>query len=96
MACLLQFENIGYPDIDNAFIRNILQRMLDTKEWVTQKVYESKAKDYKNSFRNMVYDSKDEMESVVGTLDDNGFIKEQKEELSNFKLTVQQLMERFK
>ncbi len=96
LACLLQFENIGYPDIDNAFIRNILQRMLDTKEWVTQKVYESKAKDYKNSFRNMVYDSKDEMESVVGTLDDNGFIKEQKEELSNFKLTVQQLMERFK
>lgn len=96
LACLLQFENISYPDIDNAFIRNILQRMLDTKEWVTQKVYESKAKDYKNSFRNMVYDSKEEMESVVGTLDDNGFIKEQKEELSNFKLTVQQLMERFK
>ena len=51
-----------------------------TKEWMTRNIFESRAKDYSNPFRKMVYDTEKEMEKVVGKLTDNVFIKEQQAE----------------
>lgn len=95
LACMYQFLNMNVENIDGHFIKNMLHQALQTKEWITQKVFESKAKDYKNPFRNMVYDSKEEMENVVGKLDDNSFINEQNEELSNFRVLVNELIKKF-
>ena len=95
LACMYQFLNMDVENIDGHFIKNMLHQALQTKEWITQKVFESKAKDYKNPFRNMVYDSKEEMENVVGKLDDNSFINEQNEELSNFRVLVNELIKKF-
>ena len=37
-------------------------------------IYESRAKDYQNKFKKMVYDNDEEMEEVVGSIEDNAFI----------------------
>jgi hypothetical protein len=58
-------------------------------------IYESREKDYKNPFRKMVYETKEEMDAVVGKIEDNHFIKDQFKELESFKRTVKNLMKNF-
>lgn len=94
LSVVRELEGTG-DNIDNAFLINLFLQTLETKEWITQNVYTSKEKDYKNSFKNMVYDNKEEMESVLGAFSSNSFIKEQQEELAVLQQTVHQLIEKF-
>jgi hypothetical protein len=43
-------------------------------QMVKERVYQSRLKDYNDPFRRMVYDSAEEMEAVVGGINDNDFI----------------------
>lgn len=95
LACMLQLLNINADEINKNFIKKIALQSLQTKEWITQKVIESKEKDYKNSFRMMLYDSKEEMENVVGKLEDNSFIADQQDELHLYKIKLEQLLSNF-
>lgn len=81
--------------IDAAFFKTVFRNVLEIKEWVTLSVYKSKEKDYNNSFKKMVYDSQEEIESVLGTLDNNSFIKQQNEELETFRTEVNNLLNIF-
>ena len=56
----------------------------------------SRAKDYTNPFRKMVYETEAEMEAVTGKLNENSFILQQQEELITTKATVQKLIKQFK
>jgi hypothetical protein len=51
-------------------------------------IYESREKDYTNPFRKMVYDTKKEMEKVIGKIEDNTFILQQLKELDVYKKEV--------
>lgn len=79
--------------LPGAFSQTILENMADrslkTRQWMTEGIYESRAKDYSNPFRKMPYDSPEEMDEVVGKLEDNSFIKEQKEALKLFEKRVE-------
>jgi hypothetical protein len=66
----------------------LLQSAVKTKEWMMQGIYDSRAKDYSNPFRKMVYENQAEMDAVIGKLDDNSFINEQREELKKFKKQI--------
>src|SRR5690606_2997147 len=77
--------------LNNEVLTVLAKETLEIKKWVTQSVYTSKAKDYKNTFKNMVYDSAQEMESVLGSVDQNSFISEQNRELQDFRNTVEAL-----
>jgi hypothetical protein len=56
-----------------------LSSVIATREWMTKGMYDSRAKDYSNPFRKMVYENTEEMNAVVGKLEDNSFIKLQVE-----------------
>ncbi len=71
-----------------------LDEFLATKEWMTKNIYRSRAKDYSSEFRKMVYDNEEEMNAVVGKLEDNGFIKEQQAELRLLRTKVESLKEK--
>ena len=64
-------------------MRNLLRQSIGTKEWMTKEIYASRAKDYTNPFRKMVYDPPEEMNAVIGRLQDNSFIRQEKEALRN-------------
>ncbi|MBI1782987.1 MAG: DUF4954 family protein, partial [Sphingobacteriales bacterium] len=87
-ASLLEVLDISANKIDKAFFKQLLQEAVDTKEWITKGIYDSRAKDYTNPFRKMVYESVAEMETVTGKLANNSFIKQQNEELADFKKQV--------
>jgi hypothetical protein len=59
-------------------------------------IYESRAKDYNNFFRKMVYETQEEMNAVIGKIEDNQFIQDQMKELEDFKITVKGLTEKFR
>ncbi|MBI3720738.1 MAG: DUF4954 family protein [Sphingobacteriales bacterium] len=95
-ASLLEVLDISANKIDKAFFKQLLQEAVDTKEWITKGIYDSRAKDYTNPFRKMVYESVAEMETVTGKLANNSFIKQQNEELADFKKQVAGLIKKFK
>ena len=55
---------------------------------MVEQIYQSREKDYTNPFRQMVYGNTREMEKVVGSLAENPFIQQEKEELSRYKRSV--------
>jgi hypothetical protein len=68
----------------------------NTKEWITRSIYNSRAKDYSNPYRKMVYENFAEMNEVIGKLEDNGFITDQNESLLAFKKEIQRIKKLFK
>lgn len=76
--------------------KNLLLRALNIKEWMVKNIHGSRAKDFQNEFRKMVYDNEREMEVVVGKLEDNVFINQQKEELERFKTSVENIISEFR
>jgi hypothetical protein len=55
---------------------------------MTEGILKSREKDYSNPYRKMVYENNNEMNKVIGRLEDNGFIQGQFEELEEFKEMV--------
>jgi hypothetical protein len=74
----------------------LLQEALVTRTWMCKGIYESRAKDYTNPFRKMAYDTMEEMNKVVGSLEDNSFIQQQTGELETFKKQVRSVTKKIK
>jgi hypothetical protein len=94
-SSLLEVQQINASQLDNDLFKECLESALETKEWMIKSIYESRAKDYENEFRKMAYDSIEEMEEVVGKLEDNVFIQQQEEELAAFRLQVEKVLTGF-
>jgi hypothetical protein len=62
---------------------------------MTKQIYASRAKDYTNPFRKMVYDSPEEMNAVVGRLQDNGFIRQEKEVAKKYRKDIEKVLLQF-
>ena len=94
-AGLLEILQAGKTGLTRKTWLRLLEESIRTKEWMTLGIYESRAKDYRNPFRKMVYDTEAEMEKVIGKLKENSFILQQQEELAAFRKQVTELSARF-
>ena len=92
---LLEIENITSKQFTLQHFNTLLQRALATKTWMSKSIYESRAKDYSNPFRTMIYETKDEMDAVIGKIENNQFIQDQLKGLEDFKKTVKKLTRKF-
>ena len=77
-----------------AGLRKLLEESVGIKERLTGEIYTSRAKDYTNPFRKMVYESTEEMNAVVGRLQDNGFIRQEKEALKKYRREVEEVLKK--
>ena len=93
LASLAEIAGIQLHALDKATLHTLLDATVATKAWITHAIYTSRAKDYANPYRKMVYENDKEMESVTGSLDNNSFIKLQRAELENFKVRITSLKE---
>jgi hypothetical protein len=75
---------------------HLLRQSVATREQLVKEIYESRAKDYTNPFRKMVYESPEEMNAVVGKLQDNSFIRQEKEALKQYRKEVEQIVANWK
>jgi len=77
-------------------LKQMLQQAIYTKEWMVKGIYDSRAKDYTNPFRKMVYENRHEMETVTGSLEKNSFIQQEQEGLIVFKKNIDSIIKNFK
>lgn len=94
-ASLLEVLQIPLSRFTKKLFISLLQQALQTREWIIKGIYDSRAKDYSNPFRKMVYDTEKEMEKVIGTLGENSFIKEQEAAAKIFSDKVNNLLKQF-
>ncbi|MGG9960991.1 DUF4954 family protein [Ferruginibacter sp. SUN106] len=93
---LLEILHITPKQFTPALFKQLLQQALVTKEWMCKGIYDSRAKDYGNPFKKMVYDTNEEMNNVVGRLEDNSFIQHQLGELDEMKKLVKSVVRKMK
>ncbi len=96
LASLKEISGLKLSAIDPHQLSYLLNAVVTTKEWITKGIHDSRAKDYSNPYRKMVYESFAEMNEVVGKLEDNSFIKQQILELEQFKKDILQVKKKFK
>jgi hypothetical protein len=92
LAALKQITGISLRKTKKETFNKILAQSLATKEWMTKEIYSSRAKDYTNPFRQMVYESTEEMNAVIGRLQDNSFIKQEKEALKKYRRQIEEIV----
>ncbi|MDO6429821.1 DUF4954 family protein [Flavitalea sp. BT771] len=96
LAALKQVHGINLRRAGKTALKDVLQKSVETKEWMTRGIYNSRAKDYTNPFRQMVYSSLEEMNVVVGSLQDNGFIRQEKAALRAYKKETEAIVQKFR
>lgn len=84
VSALAELNNLKISEITKEHLISLFEEALEIKEWITEEIYQTRAKDYQNSFRMMVYESREEMDKVVGALENNSFIRQQKEEFKYY------------
>jgi hypothetical protein len=95
-ASLLEVLKLSPTRFSKKIFLGLLTQSVKTKKWIVKGMYDSRAKDYSNPFRKMVYETEKEMEKVIGKFKENSFIIEQETAYSDYKQTVDTLVERFK
>lgn len=93
---LLEILNITPKQFTPALLKQLLLEAVTTKEWMCKGIYESRAKDYKNPFRKMIYSNNEEMNKVIGKLEDNSFIQQQLAGLDEMKKQVRSISRKIK
>lgn len=88
LASLREVTHIEPRDWDSQFWTKLFDEALETKKWICDEIHRSRRKDYSNPFRLMVYNSVEEMEEVVGRIEDNSFINLQQAEYDQFEEKV--------
>lgn len=93
---LLELLQISSRQFTPELFKKLLTGMLSTREWMTKGIYNTRAKDYSNPYRKMVYENNEEMLKVIGKIEDNGFVQEQFAELDQLKQKVNALIRKWK
>ncbi|MCP9750820.1 DUF4954 family protein [Ferruginibacter sp. HRS2-29] len=92
----LEINNITGKQFTAELLRSTLESALITKQWMCKGIHDSRAKDYSNPFRKMVYETNLEMNNVLGKLENNSFIQSQLEELDKMKASVKNIISTLK
>jgi hypothetical protein len=95
-SSILEIENITSKQLTKEVFKDLLKRSVGTKSWISKGIYTSRAKDYENPFRKMVYENTNEMNAVIGKLEDNQFIQHQLAEYEQYKKDVNSLLRKLK
>lgn len=75
-------------------VAELLENSIAFREQLSELILASRAKDYQNPFRQMVYAGKDEMDQVIGKLSTNSFILEEQKAYRNYKKMVRSLLDK--
>lgn len=90
-AAYVEVNHLKANAFDPILLSSLLSENVQISEDLYKNIYSSREKDHTNSFRKMVYENEAEMDTVLGKLEDNGFINDQKKQLAKLKKQTLQL-----
>ena len=79
---------LGVSDLTPERWNAALDEAVRIQEYVRDQVYISRKKDYDNPFRQSTFRNAEEMKAVLGTAEDNSFVKQVRQETEVFKRQV--------
>lgn len=82
---LLEILNITSKQFTVDVLKESIHKAIAVKKWMSDGIVESREKDYSNPFRKITFNSKNEMEKVIGRFEDNSFIQQQLKEADEFR-----------
>jgi hypothetical protein len=88
LSCLTAITGKSLNKLTNTQYITWLNDYFEIKKDITARILNTRAKDYSNPFRKMVYENEAEMNAVVGSLKDNGFINDQYKALSDLEKQI--------
>jgi Domain of unknown function (DUF4954) len=91
---LLEISGTTRRQLTPEMIQSFLNNAISTREWMTKGIHDSRAKDYTNPFRKMVYETNKEMNAVLGSLEENSFILQETAALESFKRKLKRISKR--
>ena len=81
---LIKYHSSLYSESAEKIVSDLLKETLNSAEFIYNGIIESRKKDYTNYFRKITFSNDDEMISVLGSFNENSFIKEAEKEYLNF------------
>jgi hypothetical protein len=96
LSALHAVHGIEIKHADKLTVRKLLLHSVTTRQWIVKSIHDARAKDYLNPFREIVYESASEMETVLGKLSENNFINQEKEALHEYRMRLEGLMKKVK
>ncbi|MFO7730775.1 MAG: DUF4954 family protein [Spirochaetia bacterium] len=88
---VLQYMYDGHK-LSQSSWKDALERCKTIQVYVRDQVYSSRKKDFENPFRQATYRSLEEMTATIGTIEDNTFIQQVREETKLFNQTITKLL----
>ncbi len=89
LASLFDINEIAIARLDGATWCSFLDRAVAIRAEIVERTAASRAKDYTAPFRQITYESRAEMDAVLGTIDDNDFVKQTRAEAEAFRRDVE-------
>lgn len=87
-ASICELDGITIKQFTPEYFTQLLEKAMATKSWMSKEIHDSRAKDYNNLYRKMVYENEAEMDAVIGRIEDNQFVQQEIKELETFKEEV--------
>ncbi|SMO47973.1 DUF4954 family protein [Solitalea koreensis] len=88
-AALLDLHNIVNFDGLSIHWNQLIERSVEIAKKIRSRTFDSRNKDYMNEFRKLPYDNQEEMEAVLGKINDNEFIKTIESDYEKFVVGVE-------
>ncbi|MGA3287249.1 MAG: DUF4954 family protein [Bacteroidota bacterium] len=85
---------LGTDDLTREQWNAALDRAVTIQEFICDQVYISRKKDHDNTFRQNTYRNIAEMTAAIGTIEDNSFIKQVRNETEEFKKYIEEIKKR--
>jgi hypothetical protein len=95
LAALKKVHGLSLSDKNSKNFSQLIESSVSTKQWMADGIYHSREKDYQNAFREMVYENAEEMITVVGRLDDNPFILQERDRAAQYRRSVNAIVKKF-
>jgi hypothetical protein len=89
---LLNIYELTTEQLDENFVVEILKKTKRTSQDLLDWAFRSREKDYENPFRLATYESKEEMEAVLGTIESNSFLQEMKADVQTLQSTIDSIL----
>jgi hypothetical protein len=85
---------LGVRQIDKALWTAALDKAVEIQEYIRDQVYQTRKKDFDNPFRQATYRSLEEMTAAIGTIENDGFVKQVWADTEEFRKRIQRIRNR--
>jgi hypothetical protein len=92
MLPFLELHGLPEEAVTPALWKQWLEQSVEIARLIALRTRESREKDYNNPFRQATYDNAEEMQAVLGNIDDNSFIREMEVQAGRFEEKVKKMI----